>query len=348
LVFVTNFDRLFALHRATGRPIWNKEIYAIPSSATACDEERVMVGLSTGRLEAYYALDSKATQSNTAPGETAKSPPTPGSLFPQHRMGQIAWNWQANAKITARPLPAGKVVAFASQDGKVYVALSEIQTLLYRFTTGGPISASLGAHGVRTLLAPSEDHNLYAIDLFTANLKWTYATGAPVAQEPLVVGDDVYVINSAGSLSLVDANTGTPRWTISTNGGTLLSVGSKRIYLESSDGDLFVVDRASGQTLADPRATHQRIGLNLRDFTLGLTNHLNDRLYIATPAGLVICLRETGQVKPLLLRDPKLPPFGFIPDEGYPDALKQLGFPAGVANPTAPGGAAEPAAEQPK
>ena len=49
---------------------------------------------------------------------------------------------------------------------------------------------------------------------------------------------------------------------------------------------------------------------------MGLTNNLNDRLYMATPSGLVICLREIGQLQPRPLRDPKQPPFGYIPPEG--------------------------------
>ena len=160
----------------------------------------------------------------------------------------------------------------------------------------------------------------------------------------MVAGDDVYVVNTAGNMSSLDANTGTLRWTISTNGGSLISVGPKRVYLESGDGDLFVVDRATGQILVDPRATRQRIGLNLRGYTLGLTNPLNDRLFFATPSGLVICLREMGQVRPLLIRDPKAPPFGFIPEGGYPDVLRKLGYPLGVVNPGAAAAETEGAA----
>jgi outer membrane protein assembly factor BamB len=250
-------------------------------------------------------------------------------------MAQVAWNWQTGAKITARPLPAGRLVVFASQDSKVYVCLTDKQKPVYRFAAAGPISASMGTYGVRLLLIPSEDNNLYALDLFTANLRWTFASGAPITQEPLTADEEIYVINSVGNLSLLDPSSGVPRWTIPTNHGEFISVGAKRIYLRSGDGDLFIVNRGTGQTLADARATSQRAGLNLRDFPMALTNHLNDRLYFATPSGLVVCLREIGQVKPLPLRNPKLPPFGTIPDEGYPDALRELGFPAGIVNPAA-------------
>ena len=180
MVFVTNFDRIFALSRVTGRPIWSVQINAIPSSSTAADEERVMVGLHNGRLEAFYCLESKKLVS---PREST-TPNFSNADVPEHRAGQIAWNWQSNAKITARPIVAGRVVVFASQDGKVYVTMANAQVMLGRFVTGGPIIGSLGTHGARTLLVPSEDQNLYAIDLFTTEMKWTFPSGARSSRSP--------------------------------------------------------------------------------------------------------------------------------------------------------------------
>ena len=134
-----------------------------------------------------------------------------------------------------------------------------------------------------------------------------------------MANNDVYVVNTQGQMSALDVESGVPRWTTSTHGGRLLAVGAKRIYLNSSDGDLFIVDRATGQTVADPRSTRDRSGVNLREFDLDVTNSLNDRLYFATSSGLVLAIREIGQVRPHLLRDPKAPPFGFIPPEGDSD-----------------------------
>ena len=114
----------------------------------------------------------------------------------------------------------------------------------------------------------------------------------------------------------MDAKTGVARWTTSTHGGRLIAVSKTRLYLESHDEDLFIVDRATGRIVADPRATFSRAGLNLREYALGPTNTLNDRLYLGTHSGVIICLREIAQVKPRALRDPKAKPFGYIPPEG--------------------------------
>ena len=229
---------------------------------------------------------------------------------------QPAWNWQTPGSLSSRPLPAQRLVAFGAADGKVYVALANERTLLYRIATGGPIGEGLGAFGTRLLLAPSADNNLYGIDLLTAKVKWIFPSGAPIVQEPLVAGEDIFVVNTAGNISLIAPEDGSPKWTTSTHDGRLVAVGESKVYLRSSDLDLFTIDRASGKMLSDPVATYQRAGLDLREYPLSLTNRANDRLYLATPSGLIVCIREIGQTEPRLLRDPKALPFGFIPPEG--------------------------------
>jgi len=285
----------------------------------------VTVGLTSGKLVAY-GLKVKADK-----GEPRLS-----------NKAIRLWNWQTGGPITARALPSGAIVAFGSLDHRVYVVTSELPaTPLYRFATGDEVSAPLGTYGTRLLLIPSADKNVYGIDLWTAHPKWIFSSGAPVRQEPLVADNDAYVVNFSGELSAVDVNTGEPRWTTSTHGGRLVSISASRVYLETHDDDLFVVDRASGTMVLDPRSTYQRAGVNLREFSLGITNNLDDRMYFATPSGLILCLREAAQVTPRMLRDPKAKPFGYIPPEGIklPRAGETISLPSPLQNqePAAPG-----------
>lgn len=291
MVFVTNSNTLFGIDKASGREVWNQRLPDSPSSATNADDRMVLVGLQSGKLVAFEA-----------------------------QSGKEIWNFQTNLTVTSRPLITSKVVALASEDKKVYLTKAEQAKLYWRFATGAPILAPLSSHGVRTLIAASTDNNVYAIDLFSGKNIWTFASGAAVKQEPLVADNDVYVVNEQGSLSSMDASTGTLKWTISTLGGRLLSVSKDRVYLESHDDDLFVVDRATGKFIYDPQTTYQRAGVNLREFVLGPTNRLDDRLYFGTSHGLLLCLRETMLTNPRMLRDPQLKPFGYVPPEGYQEA----------------------------
>jgi len=298
-VFATNANILSALDRGTGRFIWRVNLGTLPSSGTSCDEERLLVGLSTGMINCY---DLKEAQ-DKGPEKIRDKP-------------SLLWNMKTNGRVSTRPLIADRIVCMGSDDGRAFVNLSHEPTPLFRIPTGGPIGDEFGHHGTRMLLVPSADDNLYAVDVFTAEMFWTFPSGAPIRQAPTVAGDQVFVINEAGDLSLLDPKTGEPRWTTATHSGRFLGVSPAKVYLRNREGDLMMVDRESGKVLADPNATLGRAGLNLRRYDLSLSDHFDDRLYLGTSSGVVICLREIGLTTPQLLRDPKAKPFGYVPPEG--------------------------------
>lgn len=297
-VFGTCANVLTALHRGTGRTMWKLDLRAIPSSGTVATEDQVMVGLSTGKVRSFSLKET-----------IGKNPPT------IRKEPVEVWGWQTGGAIQTLPLPTEHMTILGSTDGRVYVVMSDERTSIYRFATEGPIGAGFGAYGTRLLLIPSADDNLYAVDLLTSDLKWTFPSGAPIDQAPLVAGEDIYAINQAGNLSQLDPSTGSPRWTTPTQGGQLMALSGSKVYLRSINHDLFIVDRATGRLLADPSTTLQRAGLNLREYDLSLVNQYDDRLYFATRSGMIVSLRELGSA-PQLLRDPKALPFGYVPPEG--------------------------------
>lgn len=322
MVFITNGPMMSAFDRRTGQSVWNKRMEGSSEGAIAANEDRVMVGLGSGKLVAYNTRDHSKDK---VAGRSA---------------GSFAWAWQTRKAITARPVPAGRVVAFASQDGRVYCAIDDPRTILYRFLTGGPIVGSMGTHGNRTLIVPSMDGNLYGLDLFTGELRWKLSGGDPFDQEPLVDRDRIIALTTTGRILVVDARSGEQLRRGDTGGGRLLALSETRGYLLSHDNDLAVVDRASGQISQTPRDTRDRAGLDLRDYRIGLTNHLNDRMYFSTPSGMLLCLREAGQVVPRMLRDAKAPLFGSLPPGGDPEVATPPIPPA--EGDVKPGGEAKP------
>src|ERR1017187_1147161 len=62
-VYATNADTMFALDKKTGRLIWKHQLGTIPTSSPACDEERAMVGLTTGKIYAF-TLKSRDDKGN--------------------------------------------------------------------------------------------------------------------------------------------------------------------------------------------------------------------------------------------------------------------------------------------
>ena len=131
-VFVTNGPMMIAFDRQTGRSVWQTRMEGSAEGASAANEERVMVGLGSGKLVAYNTRDHSKDK---IPGRSAST---------------FAWAWQTRKAITARPIPANRVVAFASQDGRVYCAIDDPKTILYRSSPAGRSSARWG----RTTTAP--------------------------------------------------------------------------------------------------------------------------------------------------------------------------------------------------
>jgi outer membrane protein assembly factor BamB len=330
-VFVTNADTFYCIDKRFGRIIWKHDLDTIPTSSPACNEELAMVGLTSGKIYGF-ALKHRDEKGNVS---ILAAP-------------QEAFNWQTSGAMLTRPLPAENVVAFGSSEGRVFVVMADERTNLFRFSTGGRIGAGLGTYGTRALLIPSADNNLYAVDLFTTIGLWTFASGAPIEQEPIVADKDIYVVNTAGNLSSLDPDTGIPRWTRSTQGGEFVSVSADKLYLRSYNLDLFVVDRKTGRVLVDPGETLLRAGLDLREYDMSIVNRFDDRLYFATSSGLIICLRESGQVNPRPLKDPSAHPFGYVPPEGIkppaPPAATEEAKPEAGAEP----GADTPAADKEK
>ncbi len=288
-VFATNANVLFQLDRGTGREVRSFQLEDFAASAPAANEEYVAVGTNGGKVMGFRVRDHRLDK---PPGQR------PG----------FAFAWKSQSTVTSRPIVTDRVLAFGSQDRRLFVAtMDEPQEIVYRYLTAGPIVANLGTYGNRTLLVPSTDNTLYAVDVFNPEdpkqVHWEFPTGAPVDQEPLIAGEDIYVINNRGTLFSIEPKSGTVEWVRTTGGGKLLALSPKRVYILSPDGDLFLIDRLTGDVLASPRATREGAGLCLRRYNMHLTNPLNDRLYLATKTGEIVALREIGALKPTLLRE---------------------------------------------
>lgn len=298
-VFASCSNIILALDRNTGRPIWRANMSTIPASGTACDEHNLMVGMDTGMVNCYRLREEKGT----TPDKILASP-------------ELAWNLKTNGRVKTLPLIAENISFLGSDDGRVFATMTKEPTPLYRIKTGGAIGEELGTYGTRMLLIPSADYNLYAVDVLTTKMLWVFPSGAAITQAPMIAGEDIFVINTAGDLSVLEPKTGEPRWTLPTHSARLLAASGAKIYLRTVDNDLLMVDRASGNVVADSAATLQRAGLNLRDYDLSFPNRYDDRLYVGSSSGLVVSLREMGRAAPLPLRKPESEPFAHVPPEG--------------------------------
>jgi outer membrane protein assembly factor BamB len=235
-------------------------------------------------------------------------------------VGSYLYSWQTEKAITSKPLMNEKLMAFASQDGKVYLASLKDRKIIHRVMTKGPIRGNMGLYGVQQLLVGSDDHKIYSIDLFEPEneaTNWVFPTSAPLDHAVVVAGDDAYTVTKDGILYAINAKQGTEKWQLQIGKAKLLAITPTKIYGVTVDGAMAVVNRADGTVAVTPEQSYHSFGVDLKNYSARLANDRNDRIYLASDDGLLLCLRELGQVTPTPLRDPKLPKFGTTPQEIY-------------------------------
>lgn len=94
-----------------------------------------------------------------------------------------------------------------------------------------------------------EHHGVYASSAPTLEtLAWKFRAGGRVISSPAVVGTTVYVASTNGSLYAVDRASGTQRWKFDTRGAIASSpaVVGGLVYISSADGNVYAVDAESG------------------------------------------------------------------------------------------------------
>jgi outer membrane protein assembly factor BamB len=80
-------------------------------------------------------------------------------------------------------------------------------------------------------------------DVTRTHIAWTLSRGAPLTPSPLLVGDDLYVVNDNGIATALDAKTGAIQWQ-QRLGGTFSAspvFADGRIYFTSEDGETTVI-----------------------------------------------------------------------------------------------------------
>lgn len=95
-------------------------------------------------------------------------------------------------------------------------------------------------------------------DITSSHVAWTLKRGAPLTPSPLLVGDELYIVNDTGVVMCLDAKTGQPYWQARIGLGFSASpvFADGRIYFQSEDGVT---------TVLAPGRTFQKLATNELD-----------------------------------------------------------------------------------
>jgi len=331
LVAVVNGNKLYLLDRASGRLLWDRRIEGVPADGPVLTDRYAVVPTVGGLVVAYPiakeefepvdALAGKPTataeKENETPESGSASPnvepttPKPAAKEP-YRPFTLKQDFiypltcVSFGRVTSQPIfvledNQNQYLAWATTRG-LFVGYIDLQrerefAVKYQVRTKSDIVTpptylppNLAEEETEGLIfSASSAGAIYAVSATRGVDVWRYALGEPVVEPIVPIRNRVYITTQLGNFFCLDATTGMQRWS-TRNVSQFIAASRQRIYVADRAGQVSVLDADSG-TRVD--------GFFASDLPIKFRNLWTDRIYLATPSGLVQCLHETTQAEPL-------------------------------------------------
>ena len=95
-------------------------------------------------------------------------------------------------------------------------------------------------------------------DVTRSHVAWTLRRGAPYTPSPILVGDELFIVNDAGIATCVDAKTGTIHWQQRLGG----NYSASPVY---ADGRIYFLSEEGVTTVIEPGTTFKRLATSQLD-----------------------------------------------------------------------------------
>lgn len=311
LLALINGSRLYVLNRFNGNLLLEKDTQDAPGSGPGLSSRRAYVPNVTGMLMAYRIDQTDAKKT----GDKTLTPAAAAARTEEARRSDVRVNQkyaptlfcQSFGRALVQPLvtrddPGGEYVVWPTDRG--YLNFGRIDresensfVLKYRLETGEAIVTRpaylppdpkvLGDAGV--VFAASVDGFLYAIQEETGGTLWRFSTGEPIVESPAAIDGRVYITTQLGGMYCLDAKTGKNLW-FAKDIERFIAVGKSRVYVIDAMSRLVALNAATGARLD---------AIPIDSATTVLSNSDTDRIYLVSEGGLIQCLREIEQTKPI-------------------------------------------------
>jgi outer membrane protein assembly factor BamB len=271
-VAVINGNRLYVYTLQTGQLLNTRPCKTIPSGMPKPAGDWIFVPGMNGRMTGYHATDpEKLTWAQASSGRSE----TPPSVSLDKRF--LSWSTSTGminfAKIENEP----EIWNRLHTDDDVSTAAIPVPD--------GFVIVSDDGKAVR-MSFPNET------DLVSRSggMVWKYDVGSPLLNEA-IAGDGVVLIPTIDRrLVALDIETGLALWnTPVRNVESVLAVSDRAVYVRTTDRKLGIIDRVNGQPINTISGRIAR----------GLPNTTNDRIYLISPEGMIVCIREEDKLSPL-------------------------------------------------
>ncbi len=268
---------MFAIDKFTGEMLWKLQLPGQPSTSPVMDDVQVYVGTVDGSI---YAFDLRRIR------ELFDK-----RLLPQWSNLTKKWRFNVAKPVINQPLANGRLVLFSSQDKSTYAVTALDRDLLFQFEADSPISAPLASstYGYIFLATGEPDYKLYCMNMNNGEMLWApFNVGLPISKSPRAIGDHLFVTPMRGGMYCLFVGTGDQVWW-KPRITKFVAASKNLVYASDQVGNLVLLDRKSGATVGS---------LDLRRYTMRVSNSRTDRIYLLTPRGRVLCLRERANEFP--------------------------------------------------
>jgi len=227
-----------------------------------------------------FKTQGRVISSPVVVGDAVYVGSTDGNLYAVNRAdGTLRWKFATRGAVNSSPAFANGVVFAGSTDGRFYAVDAATGKEKWNFKTAGETRFTApGIHGgtPRTemmadvfdmfLSSPviaggavyfgSGDHNVYALDIETGALRWTFRTGNVVHASPAVSNGVVFIGSWDRNMYAINAATGKEIWKFQTGNDTVIynqigiassaAVAGGVVYFGCRDGHFYAVDAKTG------------------------------------------------------------------------------------------------------
>jgi outer membrane protein assembly factor BamB len=246
-VALCNGSTIYVLRTSDGSVAWSKSAMGSPGAGPALTDEFIFIPMISGQVETYMLDEPKRPagvyrsfgHTIVQPVVSSNSvawPTDSGNIYVgyAHSPG-LRFRLQTADSIESGPafLAPDKVIV-TSLDGYIYCLDEKKGNILWRFTTGEPISESPIARG-DSVYAISKRGNMYAIDVSTSMERWvtsgfrSYLAGSE---------NRLYCLDTRGDMAILDRASGSRMGTLGgiADDAPFVNTQTDRIFLVMSTG----------------------------------------------------------------------------------------------------------------
>jgi outer membrane protein assembly factor BamB len=203
--------------------------------------------------------------------------------------GKRVVRWRSVGRPMVQPVATPESLIWPTDRGYLYVVDKSLHEMRFRLESGSEIVGNAAHRAPHQAIVSTSDGHAYSVNELTGEIMWRFSAGDPIVSAPVVIGDRAYVITVGREISCIDAEIGSLVW--SARGvENFLAAGKDRVFVQGPRSELIALDRQSGARLA---------WINT-GFDFHIPNAINDRIYVGTKSGLLVCLRAPGQEQPLM------------------------------------------------